>query len=187
MWPETLSYCQFRASTWRESPECHAAPTETGWRGEHRMGQVERTLSWLAEENRRGSWKTAGTSGSWRWAGPQAASSWGAQGILAASWGSPHWLSPRSPWKSQGTVFCFERPPQKYSLKFIQNLLYSYFFNFTYQLVFPPPFLLFPPSTYFLPLRHSVREREFIYKAWHIQLRYTLFSSHKVKFSGHKL
>lgn len=107
LWPKTLSYYQFRAASWGESPECHTAPTKAGWGGQHWMGKIEPALSRLAEKTRRGPRKTPGTSGSNRGAGPQTTSGWGDQGILAACGWPPHWLSPRSPRKSQGTIYCF--------------------------------------------------------------------------------
>lgn len=67
------------------------------------MGQAECTVCWLAKEDRRCSWETAGPSGGHGWAGPEAAPGWGVQGVLAASGGSAHRLSAGSPGKSQGT------------------------------------------------------------------------------------
>lgn len=111
MWPKTLSYCQFRAASWGESPECHSASTKAGWGGQYWVGKIEPALRWLAEKNRWDPWKTPGTSRGHGWAGPQAAPSWGDQGILAARGRSPHWLSPRSPRESQGTVYFFASGP----------------------------------------------------------------------------
>lgn len=111
MWSQTLSYCQFRAASWRESPECHSAPTKAGRGGQHWVGEIKPALRWLAEKNRWGPWDTPGTSGGDGWARPQVTSSWGDQGILAACGRSPYWLSPRSPRESQGTVYHFALEP----------------------------------------------------------------------------
>lgn len=111
MWPKTFSYYQFRAASWGESPECHTAPAKAGWGGQRRVGKIEPALRRLAEKNRRGPRKTPGTSGGNGWAWPQATSSWGDQGLLAACGWPPHWLSPGSPRKSQGTISSFASGP----------------------------------------------------------------------------
>ena len=111
MRPKTLSYYQFRAAAWGESPECHTTPTKAGWGGQHRVGKIEPTLGWLAEKNRRGPRKTPRTAGGHGRAGPQTAPSWGDQGIMAARGRSSHWLPPGSPRESQGTVYSLASAP----------------------------------------------------------------------------
>lgn len=111
MLPKTLLCYQFRAASWGESPECHKAPTKAGWGGQHWVGETEPALCWLAEKNRWGPRKTPGTSGGNGWVGPQTPPSWGDQGIVAACGRSPHWLPPRSPRKSQGTVYWMASGP----------------------------------------------------------------------------
>lgn len=111
IWPKTLSFYQFRATTWGESPECHTTSTKAGWGGRHWVGKIKPALHWLAEKTRWGPRKTPGTSRGHGWAGPQTTSSRGDQGILAARGRSPHWLSPRSSRESQGTIYYFSSWP----------------------------------------------------------------------------